>query len=204
MKLLRILTVFLIFLPLQSFATKGDADAGQTKAVPCFACHGPTGNTTVPEWPKLAAQHADYLSKQLMDFKAGQDGPRWNAVMYPNVTNLSEQDMLDISAYFASLEGQYGAADPQLVERGQTLYRGGDPEKGIPPCMACHGPAGEGVASAYFPRLSGQNAVYLVAQLQAFHSGQRYNDLNSMMRNVAKQMSDEDMQAVASYLNGLH
>lgn len=178
----------------------GDAAAGQAKAAVCAACHGPDGNSFNPEWPKLAGQHPDYIVKQLKDFK---DGTRENVLMSPMAAPLSEQDMEDLAAFFASQTPQFGEADPELVAAGERLYRGGNLATGVSACTACHAPNGSGNPAAKFPSVSGQHAIYVVAQLQAFKTGARANDAGQMMRNIAAKMTDEEMKAVASYIQGL-
>jgi cytochrome c553 len=180
----------------------GDAAAGKAKSATCAGCHGVDGNSANPEWPKLAGQHAGYLEKQLHDFKAGTD--RNNAMMAPMVAPLSEQDMADLAAYYSEQNIQPGAADKSLVELGEKIYRGGNPATGVAACIGCHGPAGKGNPAANFPALSGQHAKYVENQLKLFASGERKNDAGKMMRNTAAGMSDEDMAAVASYVQGLH
>lgn len=178
----------------------GDASAGKAKANTCAGCHGADGNSTNPAWPKLAGQHPGYLVKQLKDFKAGD---RENATMAPMAAALSEQDMQDLAAYYAAQQIQYGEADPELVELGEQIYRGGNKASGVSACMACHGPAGKGNPAANFPALAGQHAAYTEIQLKAFRSGARANDYGSMMRNVAARMTDAEIKAVASYIQGL-
>ncbi|BAZ92771.1 cytochrome c subfamily [Thiohalobacter thiocyanaticus] len=178
----------------------GDASAGKEKSSTCVACHGADGNSANPEWPKLAGQHPDYLVKQLKEFKAGE---RENQTMAPMAAPLSEQDMQDLAAYYAAQQIQYGEADPDLVELGEQIYRGGNKASGVSACMACHGPAGKGNPAANFPALAGQHATYTGIQLKAFRSGARANDYGSMMRNVAARMTDAEIKAVASYIQGL-
>jgi cytochrome c553 len=179
----------------------GDAAAGKTKAATCAACHGADGNSANPEWPKLAGQHQDYLLKQLKEFKSGE---RQNALMAGQVAALNEQDMADLAAYFASLEGSIGEADSAQVELGQSLYRAGNSRSGVAACAACHSPTGAGNPQAKFPRLSGQHATYTAIQLKAFRSGERANDAGQMMRNIAAKMTDAEIAAVAQYVQGLH
>lgn len=179
-------------------------EAGKQKAIPCFACHGPTGNTNVSEWPKLAEQHKSYIAKQLLDFHAGKQSGRYNVTMTPNALPLTVDDIESLSVYFANLKGNFGATPKEFVLRGQALYRGGDKEKGIPACMACHGPAGLGLESAAYPRLAGQNVNYVIQQLKDFRAGVRHNDLNKMMTLAAKNLSDDDIIALANYIYGLH
>ena len=184
-----------------SFAA-GDAKAGEAKAAACLACHGPKGNSTNPAWPKLAGQGADYLAKQLADFKEGKN--RKDPIMGAQVANLSAQDMADIAAYFAKQKMTQGAADEKLVEAGKKIYHGGNKKKGIPACMGCHAPNGVGNPAAKFPKVSGQHAAYIEKTMKDFRAGARTNDLNKMMQNIAEVMSDKEIQAVASYISGLH
>ncbi|MBC3299509.1 cytochrome c4 [Pseudomonas sp. SWRI18] len=183
---------------------KGDAAAGQAKAAVCGACHGPNGNSPAPNFPKLAGQGERYLTKQMQDIKSGK---RTVLEMTGLLTNTSDQDMADIAAYFASQKGSVGAADPKLVARGEKLFRGGDLEKGLPACTGCHSPNGAGIAAAGFPHLSGQHATYIAKQLTDFRKEEagRANDGDAMiMRTIARKLSDEDIAAVSSYIQGLH
>lgn len=182
----------------------GDAAAGQNKAAACAACHGADGNSVNPEWPKIAGQHAGYAFEQLKAFKQPQgDSPRFNALMHGQVQPLDEQDMKNLAAWFAQQEVQPGAADPELLKRGERIYRGGLRERNIPACIACHGPAGGGNAAAGYPAVGGQHAVYTVNQLKAYAAGERRTDENQIMRNISSELSEEDMQAVASFMQGL-
>jgi cytochrome c553 len=171
----------------------------------CAACHGPDGNSVAPSNPKLAGQIPEYLHKQLRDFKA-QDGKkalRENAIMNGMVANLSEQDMKGLAAYYAGQQQKPAAAsDKQLAGVGQKLWRGGDLAHGIPACEGCHGPGGAGIP-AQFPRLSGQFADYVAAQLTAFREGKRANDTNGVMRGVAAHLNDGQIRALAEYAAGL-
>ena len=183
---------------------KGDATAGQAKAAVCGACHGPDGNSPAPNFPKLAGQGERYLSKQMHDIK---DGKRTVLEMTGMLTNLNDQDLADLAAYFASQKGSVGAADPKLVARGEQLFRGGNLEKGLPACTGCHSPNGAGNAAASFPRLSGQHATYIAKQLTDFRKEEagRANDGDAMtMRTIARKLSDEDIAALSSYIQGLH
>ena len=187
---------------------EGDPAAGKEKSATCAACHGADGNSTIPENPKLAGQHAGYLVKQLKNFKAANDPEtkevvRVNATMNGMAAPLSEQDMEDLAAYFANQATAPGEADPDLVEQGRQLYQGGNLATGVSACMACHGPTGQGNPAASFPKLAGQHAKYTETQLQAFRTGQRANDPGQMMRNIAAKMNDQEMKAVASYIQGL-
>jgi len=179
----------------------GDAAAGKTKSATCAGCHGADGNSANPEWPRLAGQHADYLVKQLTDF---QKGDRTNAMMAPMAANLSQQDREDLAAYFSGQTTQADAADESQVKLGEKLYRGGDPASNVAACIGCHGPDGKGNPAAKFPSLSGQHAKYIENQLNAFRKGERANDAGKMMRTVAAKLSDDEIRAVASYVQGLH
>lgn len=180
----------------------GDAEAGKTKAAACAACHGPGGNSTNPEWPRLAGQSEAYVVAQLKAFK---DGSRANPLMAGQAAALSEQDMKDIAAYFFVQTPLTGAASPDLAEAGETLYRAGNAENGVAACMACHGPKGEGNAAAAYPRVAGQHADYSAAQLRIYRDGKRKGtDKAKMMSDVAAKLTDEEIAAVASYLSGLH
>ena len=180
---------------------EGAAEAGKTKAATCAACHGPDGNSTTPEWPKLAGQHGAYLAKQLKDFKSGV---RKNPVMSPMASPLGDQDIEDLSAFYSAQKSTPGSADPKYVKAGEQLYRGGNAETGVPACMACHGPAGSGNPAAGYPALRGQHAAYTATQLRALKSGERSNDANSVMRTIAAKMTEPEIEAVASYIEGLH
>lgn len=180
----------------------GDAAAGQAKAAVCGACHSPDGNSVAPNFPKLAGQGERYLTKQLHDIK---DGKRTVLEMTGLLTNLGDQDLADIAAYFASQKGSVGAADPALVERGRALFNGGDLKNGLPACIGCHSPNGAGIASAGFPHLGGQHAQYVTKQLTDFREGDRTNDGDATtMRTIASKLSNKDIQALASYIQGLH
>ena len=182
----------------------GDADAGQAKAAVCAACHGADGNSMVPMWPKLAGQHASYLERQLSLIKGGS---RTVPEMAGIVIALSEQDMADVAAYFASQTTTAGVADEALLASGEQLYRAGNSETAIPACMSCHGPAGEGNPLSGYPSVAGQHSVYSEKMLNGFRTGNTWgdDDANStIMTDVAKRLTDAEIKAVASYLQGLH
>lgn len=179
----------------------GSAEKGQAKAAPCVACHGVNGNSVNPEWPNLAGQHASYIKRQLAAFK---NDVRQNPLMTPMAKPLSDEDMADLGAYFSAqaLTGNL-EADASKVSLGEKLYRGGDAQKGVPACAACHGPRGTGNPAAGYGSLRGQHATYTAAQLKAYRAGTRQTDPNQMMRNVAANMTDEQIDAVAAYIQGL-
>lgn len=183
-----------------ALAADGDADAGKAKSAPCAACHGADGNSVNPEWPSLAGQHPDYIVLQLLAYK---EGVRQNALMTPMSMGLDDQDRADLAAYFSSQQARGGVAEPNFVAAGERIYRGGNTETGVSACAACHGPNGYGNPGANMPRLAGQQANYTAAQLRLYASGERRTDMNQMMRNVATRLSEEEIIAVASYIQGL-
>jgi cytochrome c553 len=178
----------------------GNTATGATKAVVCQACHGANGNSVNPEWPSLAGLGADYITEQLQNFK---DGKRNNPVMAPNAASLSPDDMADLAAYFDSLVNTGLEADPSYWQAGEKLYRGGDKDRGIPACMACHGPTGRGNEPAKFPALRGQQSVYVVKQLNDYASGARATGPDAIMPTIAKRLSADDIRNVSSYVQGL-
>jgi cytochrome c553 len=182
-------------------AAKADPAKGQSLAsTVCAACHGPDGNSPIPQNPSIAGQHASYLYKQLSDFKAGR---RKNAIMAGIVAGLSDQDMRNVAAHYATQKPRPDAAkDRTLAAAGQKLYRGGDSDIGVPACSGCHSPDGAGIPAQY-PRLAGQHGDYTTAQLQSFRSGDRGNDPNGMMRTIAARLSDKEIAALADYIAGL-
>lgn len=180
----------------------GDAAAGERKSAVCAACHGADGNSELGSNPKLAGQSARYLVKQMTDIK---EGNRTVALMTGLLDSMSEQDLEDIAAYYAAQEHTIQGADPELVELGASIYRGGIADLGVAACTACHGPTGDGVAQAGFPSVSGQHAEYTATQLKAFRSGERANDGDAApMRTVAERLTDREIEALASYMAGLN
>lgn len=190
-------------------APVGDAAAGQAKAAVCGACHNPDGNSTISVNPKLAGQGAKYLAKQLHDFKSGA---RANPVMMGMAGPLSDQDILDLAAYFSSQKPTTNAADPAQVKAGETVWRGGNLKSGVMACTGCHGPSGRGNQQAAFPALRGQHADYIEIQLKAFRGAargdlagdKRENDPAGMMRGVAKNLSDSEIKALSQFASGLY
>ena len=181
-------------------ACAGDAAAGAQKAAVCGACHGATGSSVNPEWPNLAGQHESYIVAQLQSFKQGK---RDNPLMMPNAAALSEQDMQDLAAHFASQTPAGLEADPSNYKAGEKLYRGGDAERKLPACIACHGPQGKGNGPARYPALRSQHAVYSYNQLKAFTEGRRSTQGNDIMQVIAARLTDDEMRAIASYTQGL-
>jgi cytochrome c553 len=201
MKIPALVALFVLSAATGMSLAAGDPAAGKSKSAACAACHGMNGVSANPEWPSLAGQHAGYLAKQLHDFKAGR---RENALMAGQVAALSEQDMADLAAYYASLTPPGGSADPAQVQLGQSIYRAGNPKSGVSACIACHSPTGAGNPQAGFPKVAGQHATYTSNQLKMFRAGQRANDAAQMMRKVAGKLTDAEMDAVAQYLQGLY
>lgn len=182
-------------------AAKGDAAKAQKIVTDvCAACHTSDGNSTNPTYPVLAGQPPEYIAKQLHDFKSGA---RMNATMAPNVAKLSNDDILNLAAYYGSQQVKpRQAKDASLLAEGQKIYKGGNAGSGVPACASCHGPTGAGVP-VQFPRLGGQHAKYVQGQLKNFRSGDRSNDGGMMMRVIARKMTDQEMKAAAEYINGL-
>ena len=183
-----------------SFA-KGDA----AKAQPivnkvCGACHIIDGNSNNPIYPSLAGQYPEYIAKQLTEFRSGA---RRNATMAPNAAKLSDDDILNLAAYYSAQHPKPKLAkDAALAEEGMKIYKGGNPGSGVPACASCHGPAGSGIP-VQFPRLASQHAKYVLSQLKNFRSGARANDGGKMMQVIARKMTDQEMKAVAEYISGL-
>ena len=176
--------------------TKGQAIAANV----CAACHMADGNSAGAPNPKLAGQHADYIVKQLREYKSKK---RDNAIMLGMSTPLSDADMQNVAAYFSTQKSKpnFGKT-PDTQALGQKIYRGGIAEKGVPACAGCHGANGAGMPAQY-PRLAGQHAAYTLEELKEFAEGKRANDANSMMRGVAGKMNEKEMTAVAEYIAGL-
>ena len=181
----------------------GDAKAGEGKAATCAACHGMDGNSSDKTYPKLAGQNEAYVVRQLGLMK-GQK--RTNPVMMPFIGNLSDQDLHDLGAFYAGKTSLAGVADDKLLARGQALYRGGDAALGVPACMACHGPDGRGMAGAGYPQLAGQWADYIQTKLKDFKAGTAWGDDTNakIMPEIARHLGDNDIAALASYVEGLH
>jgi cytochrome c553 len=196
-------------------ATWGDATAGAGKAAACAACHGLDGNSSDPQYPKLAGQHERYIARQLALYKSGE---RENPIMLGFASTLSAQDMRDIGAYFASQKVVPGVADDSLIAEGpnqgrkfyavgEKLFRAGKSDGSVPACQACHGPTGTGNPGPAWPSLGGQHAGYTATQLTAFRDGKVWGkdaNANAVMAGVAAQLSDEEIQALATYIEGLH
>jgi len=179
----------------------GDPAAGQQKSAICTACHGADGNSIVATWPSIAGQHQDYFVKQMLDI---QKGGRKSDQMAPIIAAMTEQDFQDLAAYFSGLAAKPKEAAPENIELGERIYRAGNSETGVTACMACHGPSGVGNAPALFPAVRGQQAEYTTLTLNAYRSGERANDQNAMMRDIAAKLTDAEIAAVANYIMGLY
>jgi cytochrome c553 len=180
-----------------------DVDAGKAASAVCAGCHGANGNSSVGNFPKLAGQGAKYLVKQMDDIKSGA---RPVVEMTGILDGLSAQDFKNIAAFYQSQAMSGGQAKKDLVEKGESLYRAGNPATNVAACSACHGPAGAGIELAVFPALAGQHADYIAKQLRDFRSGERANDGEELrvMRSVAARLDDKEIEALASYISGLH
>lgn len=183
--------------------SRGDAEAGAAKATVCAACHGQAGKAIMNSYPNLGGQHYSYLLQQMRAFRSGQ---RQAALMAGQVDNLSDQDLRDIAAFYADMPVVGGVAEGVDLELGERIYRAGLGDEGIPACTACHSPRGMGNGPAAFPVLSGQNADYVAVQLRAYRAGERQTDEDTgqMMRGVAAELEDDEIEAVSAYVQGLH
>lgn len=196
-------------------ASHGDAQVGAGKAVACAACHGVDGNSADPQYPKLAGQNERYIARQLSLYK---NGGRENAIMMGFAAPLSAQDMRDIGAHFASQKIVPGVADDTVIAEGpyadrkfyavgEQIFRFGKADGSVPACAACHGPAGAGNPGSAWPALGGQHAGYTATVLTAFRDGKVWGkdqNANAIMAGVAAGLSDDEIQALASYIEGLH
>lgn len=184
-----------------TLSAKGDPKAAEAivNSV-CAGCHGVDGNSAIPANPSLAGQGAEYLNKQLANFKSGE---RSSAVMMGMVASLTPADMKNISAYFSEKSAKAATAkDKAKATLGQKIYRGGVQGSGVPACASCHGARGEGIP-IQFPRLAGQHADYTLDQLNKFRAGERANDAAKMMRVISAKMTPQEMEAVAQYIQGM-
>jgi cytochrome c553 len=193
-----------------ALAQDGDAAAGATKSATCTACHGLNGNSVNPEWPVLAGQNASYLSDQITRFR---DGKRSNVLMQPMVSALTDQDIADLAVYYSQQTPTGNEADPSYWKAGEKLFRGGDAKRGIPACLACHGPVGRGNPAAGYPALHTQHAVYTIKQLSDYATEARYikdakghsqgGPNSQMMNTIASRLTAEDRRDLASYIQGM-
>lgn len=179
----------------------GNAQAGKAKSETCVACHGPDGNSPTPIWPKIAGLSQGYILKQLLEFKKGPQGDRNVPTMFGILQPFSDQDLADLAAFYAEQKTTIGTVPEDKLALGQKIYRGGNISSGVPACAGCHDATGMGNYLANFPRVSGQNSEYIVDQLTKFKNKTR---TNIMMNDIAPRLTDEEIQAVASYVEGLH
>lgn len=188
----------------------GNAANGQAKAAVCGACHGMDGNSVNPEWPSLAGQIPEYIVKQLHDFKAGR---RSNETMSPMAQPLGKEDIEDLAAYFAAQKPNAGEAKAELRARGEQIYLKGKHRPAVIACIGCHGPQGQGnrewgrnlaaPPAVLAPAIGGQQATYVVKQLQDYRKKARSNDVGRVMRDISSRLSEEDIVAVAEYITAL-
>ncbi|CAM2890403.1 c-type cytochrome [Vibrio ordalii] len=202
------LALILSLLASCSVWAQGSIEAGKAKSQTCVACHSADGNSLLTIYPKIAGQHQKYTEKQLHDLKlgmtsAGKQG-RYDPVMSAMAMPLSDEDITDLAAYYASLPISANSTSEDVAVTGKALYSAGDAERGLTACIACHGPRGNGTELSGFPKISGQHADYIKAQLQKFRDDARNNDMNAMMRDVAKKLSDTDIEILSKYVGGLH
>ncbi|MEZ9563690.1 cytochrome c [Vibrio artabrorum] len=202
------LALILSILASCSVWAQGSIEAGKAKSQTCVTCHAADGNSLITQYPKLAGQHEKYLDKQLKELKLGMTSGgkqgRYDPVMSAMAMPLSEEDMADLAAYYASLPISSNSTPENVVDEGKVLYTAGDAERGLTACIACHGPRGNGTELSGFPKISGQHADYIKAQLEKFRDGNRNNDMNAMMRDVAKKLTDADIDTLSKYVGGLH
>lgn len=203
----RLMVMLIALAPVMALAGPvgvGDPAAGEQLAASCAACHGSDGNSAVSAWPKIAGQHEDYAARQT---RLVRDGLRDVPEMIPFVMNLSDQDIADIAAFYATQSLEPGVADEDLVELGRRIYMDGNRETGVPACAACHGPAGEGVLGAHYPVVRAQHADYSADRLRRYRAGETNGDndpYSLMMVGVAARLTDEEIEAVSSFMEGLH
>jgi len=197
---MRIVFFLLISIPTYTYASEGHGDIGegQVKSGVCQGCHGPDGNSFSPDWPNLANQNANYLAKQIHDF---QSGARKDPTMQSMVTELAEQDIADITAYFASQKVKADASSVSAA--GKKLYMGGNRYTHAPACAGCHGPNGAGNGPGTIPALAGQKIGYVTKAMKDFKSGARSNDRNQIMQDIASKMTEDDVAAIATFLAGM-
>ena len=194
-----LVAIFGLTIGLNATASAADLAAGEaTAGAICAGCHMPDGNSVVDTFPKLAGQHAQYLVKQLNDYKSG--ARKDDTMTGMAFTLATDADVENVAAFFASKTSTPATANDSIVALGKDIYRGGDTSKGLPACMGCHGPSGSGNPTAKFPTLAGQHATYTIAQLNKFRDGKRANDSNKMMRLVASKMTAEEIEAVSNYI----
>ncbi len=194
--------LILMFAASSTVQAAGNAAAGEEKSMACQGCHGVDGNSPAGMWPSLAGQSTQYLTKQINDF---QSGARVNETMQSMVTDLSKEDIADITAYFSSKKALSSGinSDEGLITLGKKIYKGGNHQTKLMACAGCHGPEAKGNPAAKFPSLVGQQSEYTMTQMENFANGTRTNDMNTMMQHIADRMSSKEMEAVSAYLETL-
>lgn len=185
----------------------GSIEAGKAKSITCSACHGVAGNSVNPLWPNIAGQNANYIVAQLQAFKPDENGKalRSDPLMTSMALPLSDEDMRDLAVYFESLPAAANSVkNPASITSAEALYRGGNMEDKAAACLACHGPTGRGNPAATYPALHGQHATYTAKQLRDYAAEKRTSDGKTrIMRDIAARLSEEDIVAIASYVQGL-
>jgi cytochrome c553 len=199
----RVIVVAALFavLPQATVLADGNAEAGAAKSAVCSACHGQNGHSINPLWPNLAGQHPGYVSEQVKAIQKGEK--RVNPTMQPLVATISDEDIKDIAAYYATQTESGLEADPSYWKAGERIYRGGVKDRNVPACIACHGPIGRGNEPANYPALRAQHAEYTLKQLRDYKSGERKTGPGNIMQTIAGRLSDEEMRDLASYIQGL-
>ncbi len=200
-----VIALALLFAPVLAQSTgAGDVSAGQAQSAVCAACHGADGNSIMPQWPSLAGQHADYLVRQLRLIKSNdRPVPEMTAI----AAGLSEADFQNLAAYFSAQSMKIGTADEALVDTGRRVYQAGNQDTGVPACMACHGPTGDGNPLSGYPVLAGQQPLYTANLLKRYRNGELWGEDDAaslVMVGVAERMTDREIEAVASYVHGLY
>ena len=197
----KIVIYAVVFVITGSVSAEGNIERGKQKAGTCIACHGVAGNSVNPAWPKLAGSDSAFIKRHLQYFKQGQ---RVNALMSAQAKGLSDQDIEDLAVYYASVERSPGAADEKLVDLGKSIYKGGNAETGVAACIACHGPKGSGNPAAGYPKISFQHAMYSATRLKAYRSASETYPQALIMNSLAKNLTNKEIEAVSSYIQGLH
>ncbi|WP_094752769.1 c-type cytochrome [Psychromonas sp. CD1] len=196
-----LISLFALFSFISSVQAQSNINAGKEKTNTCSACHGADGNSPSNLYPKLAGQHASYLEKQLLEYKTGQ---RQDPIMKSMVAMLSRQDIQDIAAYYASQQASEESTTEDIALRAQKLYMGGDIKRMLPACSACHGPRGNGLFLAKYPKLSNQHPAYIETQLKQFRAQARNNDTNGVMVDIAAKLTNNEITLLSQYIAALH
>jgi len=195
---------FLVF-ALFNFVSSNELIQTKSKISRCVTCHTITGNSSVGMWPKIAEQHSDYMLKQLIEFKKGKSGDRFDPTMFGMLQGLSEEELLEFINHYSSQKVVKSDVkfDAELFNTGKKLYLFGDKDKGISGCVGCHGIDGMGNSSAKYPVLKWQHKEYIIIQMNKFKSKTRSNDINSIMRDISDKMTSDQIDAVATYITNM-